>query len=135
MIYDILENKIAEAGLGVAGVSLFRQFMPASVNVGVMTRVPLEGLKIDPNMPCYFNGRMQVIVRHTDPVDGAALARDVSKALEVMYPEDHIANLERGPATVSIFFPETLPIQFPRLESDGIEWSIHFKTSFSFDPL
>jgi hypothetical protein len=133
MIFDIMEKKITDAGLGEAGVSLFRSFMPSECTIGVMTRVPLEGLPVDPHMLTRYKGRMQIITRHTDPVLGAKLASGVAKALTVWSLEYHSPSSERGKATISLFIPETLPIQFPRLEGDGIEWSQHFKTVFAFD--
>lgn len=133
MIFDILEKKISDAGLGVEGETLFRAFMPAETTIGVMSRVPLEGIPVDPFMPGRHKGRMQIITRHTDPVLGAELANKVSKVLTVWSPEHYEPSSERGSATISLFIPLTLPIQFPRLEGDGIEWSQHFNVVFAFD--
>jgi hypothetical protein len=135
MIFDILEQKIQDAGLAVAGQTLFRNNMPADVMIGVMTRVPLEGLQVDANMPGRHKGRMQVITRHTDPVLGAKLSADVTKVLQVQAMERYDATAERGRASISLFYPETLPIQFPRLDGGGLEFSQHFKVVFTCDPL
>ncbi|MDE4297088.1 minor capsid protein [Phaeobacter gallaeciensis] len=135
MIFDILEQKIVDAGLGVAGESLFRQFMPAETLIGIYSREPLDGIPFDPYMPGRYRGRIQIITRHTDPVLGKKLAQDVQKVLTVWSPEDYEPNAERGAASISLFIPETLPIQFPRLEGDGIEWSQHFKTVFVVDEM
>lgn len=133
MIFDILEKKIVDAGLGVEGVSLFRSFMPAETIIGVFCRVPLEGIPVDPYIPGRHKGRIQVISRHTDPVLGGQLAVALERALRVDSPEDYPATSERGSARISLFIPETLPIQYPRLDGDGLEWSQHFKAVFSFD--
>ncbi len=133
MIFDILEKKIVDAGLAEAGVSLFRSFMPAETPVGVFCRVPLEGIPVDPYIPDRYKGRIQVITRHTDPMLGWQLATSLGKVLRVDSPEEHPATTEHGKALISLFIPETLPIQFPRLDGDGIEWSQHFKTVFAFD--
>lgn len=135
MIFDILESKIEAADLGRPGETLFRSFMPAEVKIAIMTRVPLDGIPFDPYMPGRYVGRIQVITRHTDPVEGGLLAASIQKVLTVWGPETYPANEERGEAMISLFIPETLPIQFPRLDGDGLEWSQHFKTAFTFDPI
>ncbi|SCW95652.1 minor capsid protein [Ancylobacter rudongensis] len=134
MIFDILEHKIAAAGLGVPGESLFRGTMPAECTVGVLFRMPLEGIPVDPHIVGWHKPRLQVIVRHTDPVQGEALANKVIKTLLVEHPEDHPATAERGRARITVFYPAQLPIQFPMLEGNAIEWSLNFRTAFSVEP-
>jgi hypothetical protein len=133
MIFDILEKKLEDAGIGIPGETIFRGFLPSEVEIGVMSRVPLDGIPIDHYIPDRYTGKIQIISRHKDPVLGSAMAEAISKALTVQSTERHEANEERGYAEITQFLPETLPIQFPRLEGDGIEWSQHFKAVFSFD--
>lgn len=134
MIYDILEKKLADSGLVVPGMSLFRNSMEADVTVGVMIRTPLTGINIDPFIEGWHKAELQVITRHTDPVEGSKLANAVCKALIVESPEFYPASDERGPAHVNVFYPLTLPIQYPRLEGNGLEFSQHFKAVFGFKP-
>lgn len=134
MIYDILEKKLIDAGLVVAGQNLFRNTMPHDVKVGVMIRVPLTGIAIDPFIEGWHKTQMQVICRHTDPVEGAKFAANVCKALIVESPEMYEASEERGPAHINVFYPSTLPIQYPRLEGNGLEFSQHFDAAFGFKP-
>lgn len=131
MIWDILEKKIIDAGLGVPGTSLFRNTMPAECKVGVMLRAPLQGIKTDPYKPGFFKTPLQAIIRHQDVVDGERLANLVTNALTVAGPEVYQPNADRGQVRISIFFPRELPIQFPHLEGNGIEWSINFVTAFA----
>lgn len=135
MIYDILEEKIRASILLVPGESLFRNYMPPEVTIGAMVRVPLDGIPVDHYMPNYYRGKMQVITRHINPVDGDFMANSISKLLRVEYPESYIASVERGAAIISIFLPLTLPIRFPSLAGNGFEWSQTFTCTFSFDPL
>lgn len=132
MIQSILEDKIEAAGIATPGVDLFRSFMPSDITTGVMTRIPLSGISVDHYIPGWHKTDIQVIVRHTDPVDGAVLARSVTKALEMQGEERYPANEERGDLKLTLFVPETLPIEFPRLDGGGLEWSQTFKTVFSF---
>jgi len=134
MIHDIIEKKIADAGLAVIGESLFRNFMPAEVNVGVMTRDPLQGVNVDPFIFGWYKPDLQLIVRHTDPVIGRQLCDKVIKALLVTSLEQHPATEEHGPAHINLFYPRQEPIQFPRLEGNGIEWSLNFRTAFGVVP-
>jgi len=134
MIFDILEQKIVDAGLGVRGQSLFRNFMPADCKVGVLIRPPLQGVPIDPFIEGWHKSPIQAIVRHFDPVDGLTLANNVSKTLFVEKPEFYEASEERGRAQISQFYPTALPIQFPLLEGNGIEWSVNFFAAFAFEP-
>lgn len=134
MIYDILEQKIITAGLAVAGESLFRDFMPAECSQGVLIRSPLTGVPIDPHIEGWHKVNMQVIIRHPDPVAGVTLANDVIRCLVVEKPETYPASPERGPAHISMFYPRQLPIQFPLLEGNAIEWSINFFAAFGFKP-
>lgn len=134
MIFDILEQKIIDVNLGTPGSSLFRNFMPADCLQGVLLRAPLAGIAVDPTIIGWHKSRMQVVVRHTDPVDGYDYAMKVIKALTFQGNDVYPRNQERGEARLMLFFPETLPVQFPLLEGNAIEWSVHFKTAFSIEP-
>lgn len=134
MIFDILEAKIASAGLGILGQSVFRSFMPDDCTQGVMFRVPLTGITVDPFIEGWVNSRLQMIVRHTDPVLGRIYCDELTRILVVERPENHPQNSERNEVTLSIFYPETEPIQFPRLDGNGIEWSQHFRMAYGSKP-
>lgn len=129
MISDILEQKLVPGGF-VPGQTLFREYFPADCAIGVMTRVPLQGLPLDPGIPDYYKGRMQVIVRHTEPDLGARMAVRVQKLLTTMTRERYPASDLRGEVHLDLFHAETLPISFPRLEGNGFEWSQHFRCAF-----
>lgn len=134
MIQDILEAKLYQAGFE-EGVNVFRNFMPADCVIGVMTRWPLTGLAIDPYIPNYYKGRIQVVLRHKSPVEGAVMAARVQDLLTLRTArEHHLANAERGEVHLDIFQPETLPITFPRLDGNGFEWSQHFSCAFGVKP-
>lgn len=129
MIYDILEQKLTADGF-VEGETLFRNHMPAECVVGVMSRAPISGIPINPNIPNYYKGRMQIIIRHKDPIAGHQMAGRVQKLLTVEAREHYPASEERGETHLDLFRPETIPIFFPRLDGNGFEWSQHFETVF-----
>lgn len=132
MIYDIIEEKLAQIEGIEPGVSLFRNQMPSEIPMAVMVAGPLSGVSVDPYIRGWFKPDVQIVVRHPDPVDGMKLATLISDTLtfegEVKYP----ANDERPEVKLSLFYPKTLPIQFPRLEGNEYEFSQHFVTAFGF---
>lgn len=134
MIHDILEQKLIAIGF-TAGVDLFRSFMPGDVSRGVMTRSALRGILVDPYKPNHYIGEMQIVVRHQDPVDGLKMANLVQRALQVETRTIYPATSERGETHLDMFIPETLPIQFPRLDGSAIEWSQNFHMVFGMKPL
>lgn len=134
MIFDILEEKLTVEGYVTPGESLFRNFMPADCMVGVLLRVPLQGIDIDPHREGWYRTQLQVITRHTNPVDGMAFSKQVTKILFTENRESYPANEERGAVTLDLFYPDSIPIQFPRLEGNGYEWSQHFKVVYGLEP-
>lgn len=131
MIIDVLTEKLIATGLVVPGTSLFREMMPAEISIGVMIRSPLTGIAIDPYIAGWHKTKIQVITRHVDPLEGEKLARSVGKVLTVVTPENYEAAPDREAIRIVRFFPETLPVQFPRLKSNGIEISQHFQAVFA----
>ncbi|MER9176315.1 minor capsid protein [Mesorhizobium sp. M0955] len=131
MIWDIIRTKIEDAGLAVSGADMFEETMPADIKIGIMLRSPLSGIVVDPHIPGFHKPSMQVIVRHTDPVIGRRMALDLVDVLTVVGIEDYDATSARGAIRLSVFYPKTLPIQYPRLDGSCIEWSINFTTAFA----
>ncbi|RWB95534.1 MAG: hypothetical protein EOQ56_27680 [Mesorhizobium sp.] len=131
MIWDILLTKITDAGLAVENENLFLNTIPAEVNLAVMLKAPLTGVVIDPYLPGYYKPSIQAIVRHTDPVEGEAMASQLSRTLTIAGPEFYPANGSRGAVKLSLFYPRTLPIMYPRQDGNSFEWSINFNTAFA----
>lgn len=134
MIWDILEQKLVAAPLSLAavdGVTLFRHTMPSEIAKGIMLKNPLTGIKVDPYLPGFYKPNLQVIVRHTNPEFGDILSDEVVQALRIDEPEDYPQFERRGKTRLHVFYPSTLPIQFPRLDGNGFEWSLNFTTAFA----
>jgi hypothetical protein len=133
VIFDVLTQRLVDLNLGVPGETIFHNFMGAEISRGVMFRTPLTGIPVDP----YIEGRhateIQVITRHTDPVDGMNLANAISRALVLESPR--VFEIDGNRIHVSMVYPKTMPIQFPRLEGNGLEFSQHFDTVFAMKPL
>ena len=127
IIEDVLISKLTKSGLVVPGTTLFNAMMPAEVSIGVMIKPPLTGIKIDPYIKDWHKTRMQIITRHIDPVEGEILANKICNELIVEKPELH----KTHNCKIVRFYPEALPVQFPRLKGNGIEFSQHFQTVFA----
>lgn len=135
MIWDIIEAKLSAANLATPGVNLFRQTLPAALNNGIMLRAPLEGIHVDMYLPGYYKPQLQVIVRHTDPVAGGLLAKKIQKALTTTNVERYPPTADRGQVQISLFYPRTLPIEYPLLDGKTREWSLNFNTAFTLAEL
>lgn len=132
MIWDIIQKKIENAGIASeADGNLFLDEMPGDVTIAVMMKSPLSGIRIDGYIPGYYTPTLQLIVRHTDPVEGLKIANRVIEVLKVETPELHVATADRGEVQINRFYPRELPIRYPRLDGGTIEWSINFLTSFT----
>lgn len=131
MIMDILGDKLVAANLGTKAKSIFNHQMPAEVNVGVFFRYPLTGVTIDPYIPGWYKARVQVIVRHNSVTEGEKFSYRVNEVLQVEGEEIYVDAEAKTTTRLMRFFPETLPVRYPRLEGNQIEWSTHFDAVFS----
>ncbi|TDW20405.1 hypothetical protein EV128_12535 [Rhizobium azibense] len=135
MIWDIIVKKLVDANLGVAGETIFRSTMPADAEVAIGLFEPLDGIRVDPNLPDFYKPNLKVIVRHNKVSDGRKLADQVMKALTIVTEEIYAENEERGRVHLKVFHPKSLPIQFPANIGNLTEWSINFQTAFTLKPL
>lgn len=131
MIWDIISKKLSDAGLGVEGETMFEKRFPADADIGIGFFEPLGGIVVDPHRPGFFKPELQIIVRHKNITEGTELAKAVMKTLTVKGEKFYPANAERGAVMLKVFYPQTLPIQFPALDGNCTEWSVNFTTAFS----
>ena len=121
-----LANEIDALNLGV---ETFLDAMPGDVNTGILVRAPLSGIPIDHYLPGYYKTSIQVIVRAQKHDRGDALAKQLMDALTThqtkAYSSSGLPNL-----VINHMLPETLPIKYPRSDSNGIEWSLNFMVAY-----
>lgn len=132
MIFDALEHRLEQSGLLVPGETLFRHFMPGEISVGAFMRAPLDGIKINPSMPNWYTGEIQVITRHTDPVVGEDLASRIGDVLTIRALTQFPMLTGYQDAHVTKAQPLTLPIRFPRLQGNGLEFLQTFFVAFGY---
>jgi hypothetical protein len=129
MKLEILAKVLEDAGIGTIGETIFVHRMDAETNVGILLRNPLDGTPVDPNLPGYYRSKLQAIVRHTTQQAGDELTGRVGKALK-MFNRRFTGPGGELVMKINHIFPSQLPITYPRLPGQGIEWSLNFTTSY-----
>jgi hypothetical protein len=129
MRIDLLADLLAAAKVGTPGKDIFEEEMPADVKAGVLLKLPLQGVPIDHELPGYYRGAVQAIVRAQKVDTGDRLAKRVMEALTL---SEHSFTNEAGEEVMHVNFlrPRTLPIVYPRSDGNGKEWSINLDASY-----
>jgi hypothetical protein len=124
MRYDLIAKILADA-YRRDRQTYSQHRMPADIDAGVLVRGPLDGIKVDHEIPGYFKAPIQVIYRHFDQDQGDTKARAIVAALTL-----HNRELLDGatPVCSSSRCSRDPADRLPRLDGDGIEWSINFDT-------
>lgn len=130
MKLELLAQVLEDAGLGTIGTDIFVHRMDAECPRGIMLRDPLDGTPVDPNLPGYYRSKLQAIVRATAQADGDTLSKQVGRALKMF--NRRFTDPVSGELLLKInhIYPSQLPITYPRMEGQGIEWSLNFVTSY-----
>lgn len=129
--FDLLGKLLSDANIAVEGKSLFIHRMPADCDVGVLIRLPLEGVPVDEYLPGFYKTKFQVIVRESDQKAGDSKSDDIIATLRSLKKRELTENGVLA-MTVNQIYLLSLPIVFPRSEdSQSLEWSINFMGSFA----
>src|ERR1700732_4089034 len=83
MRYDLIAKVIQDAGFGTMGVNIFIHRMDVECENGILIRGPLDGIPSDDNLPDYYRGSMQVIIRHATQEVGDDIARRLWPTVEM----------------------------------------------------
>jgi len=131
MRLEIIAEVLASVGLGRIGESIFVHHMPPECREGVMVKTPLTGIEICAELPGYYRGGLQVIVRAQKHERGEEMAKTVLRALSTLQRKEYIHPQTRQPEMiVNQMIPKALPVRYPRSDGNGIEWSINFDCSY-----
>ena len=112
--------------LGKLSKTLFMQMMPASCREGILLRAPLTGTTINHELPGFYKGEFQMIVRSTSYEDGEDLAKKVVAALTI-----ELTGTVVGSQTFNYCRPRTLPVAFPLSVGDLIEYNVTFDACYT----
>ena len=110
-------------GLGIQGKTIFVDQMPMECVGGILLRSPLEGAKIDYELPGYYKARIDMTVRAGGYDAGRAAAALVSTALTIV--EKQVGNIY-----VKYLRPNTLPIVYQLSKGNLLEFAVEFSAVF-----
>jgi hypothetical protein len=127
MNLEQMAQALEDAGVGVQKKTLFINRLPVTVPTGILLKTTTAGTPIDWELPGFFRGKFQAIVRDPDFTAGAALAQQVSDALT--FDETQLDGIY-----VKYVRPRNLPVAFPVNDADLIEFSINFDICFVLTP-
>lgn len=114
MNIEAIADRLATAGLGINGKTLFATEMPTSCKKGILLMHPYYGTPIDHELPGYFVTEFRLVVRDTDYPAGEALAKAASAALTIKLDGTV------GTMLVKKMLPQNLPRPYRR--SAGGYW-------------
>lgn len=126
-ILEVMAARMQSQGVpeyGAAGESLFIHHMPEEVKRGVVLMNPYSGFQIDHELPRYYKGRFEVIVREKDHVEGKQLAKDVAQAITITTSQV-VSGLD-----IRFVRPVNKPVIFPISDGAMLELSTHFEFAY-----
>jgi hypothetical protein len=115
-----LALRLARMRLARQGVDLFVQMMPLDAPSGVLLRCPPPGTKINNELPGFYRGDFQVIVRGESYDDTEARMVNVVAALT-------LNQVDEGPQHFNFCRPTTQPVSFPLSRGNLVETSVQFE--------
>jgi hypothetical protein len=78
-----ITNRLEEQGVGTPGKDVFINFLPASVQLGILLRDYFGGTPTTPELPGYYKTSFMLIVRATSMESGQELLGNAIAALTV----------------------------------------------------
>ena len=123
MILEAVAEFLKSERVAVGGKDLFIHEMPSKVSIGVLLLTPLSGTTINHELPKYRTAGFQVIVRHTDHVNGRLLVDQVMASLTM-------ANVTLGGLKVNFIRPKHEPVVYPTSEGDFLEFSVNYDANY-----
>jgi len=128
---DLLAKRLQDKGVGNIGTDIFLHFMPVECSKGVLVKEPLHGMILNNELPGFIKTNFQIIVRAGNQVEGQDLVDRVSAAMKI---KNELTLVESGSGEFAMkiiqCLPSNLPIRFPRLDGNEIEWSLNYHISF-----
>jgi len=128
---DLIAKLLQDNGAGKIGSTIFLHFMPVECKKGVLIKEPLAGMQTNNELPGFYKTRFQIIVRAPTQTEGDALVKIIQKAI-LMKQERSFYEPGSNAFAMKVLhcLPDSLPIRFPRLEGNEIEWSLNYQISF-----
>ena len=119
MKLEPISQLLIDEGVVTGNGDIFLFEMPSECKKGILMKLPLQGVPVDPELPLYYRCDFQVIVRAQKHADGYPLAELVRQKLT--FTERTVGTLH-----IQELRPLTLPISYRRSDGNGLEWSLAF---------
>jgi hypothetical protein len=129
MKLELLAQVLQDAGYGTVAQNIFVHSMDADCKQGILLRNPLDGVPVDVNLPGYYKHSVQIIVRSPDQATGDVLISNAAAAL-TMYGRVFNDNSGKLLMKINHLVPRTLPRRYPRLDGQGIEWTLDLNSNY-----
>lgn len=113
----------AQTITGLPTGEVYIGIIPSDVPVGVALTSAYQGMPVDPELPGYHKGPMQMIVRAKKSLDAENIAQLASDLLT-------FEGVQVGDIYVNYIRPRHLPAVFPRSNGDHYEASVNFDLCF-----
>jgi hypothetical protein len=118
-----LATRLHTLKIGIKEKTLFLHMMPAGAQA-ILLRSPLAGTAINHELPGFFRGEFQIIVRSPDALEGEKLIKRVVEALTMADGE------EVGTQTFKYCRPRHQPVAFPLSDGSLIETTVQMDCCF-----
>jgi hypothetical protein len=130
MQVEPLVSLLVNANLGVAGQTIFIDYMSENINSGILLLSSLAGNTIDYELPGWrWHDSFQAIIRSPDRAAGMALAIQVKNALTIL--QDTVVSAPSGQSySLRYLRPIHDPIVYPRQLGGVWEISINFNACY-----
>ena len=109
---------------GLPSDEIYANTIPSDRKIGAMLTAGYKGMSVDPEIPAYHKGPMQLIVRAGESLDAEAIAQLVSDYLMLCQ------EVTVGDIFIHYINPRHLPVVFPASNGDHYEASVNFDVCF-----
>lgn len=115
MILEKIADRLDAAALGV---SVFINQMPEDAEKSILLADPLSGIMVDHELPGYYQGQFDLVVRHSNYQQGEQLCKDAVAAIKM-------ENVTIDAVRFLYLRDNHLPVSFPSSKADFIEFSVN----------
>lgn len=123
MWLEDLTNFVRDARIEHVGQSVFMYTMPHDLQPALMLTSSYAGIPVDPELPGYYKGSIQLIAR----AKKSSLAEAASQAASDLLTME---NVDIGDTHINYLRPRHLPVLYPRSAGDYYEAAVNLDICF-----
>lgn len=120
---DDLGTVMEGKGLGTVGIDIFCLFAPPEKTNYALLYPSADPPVVDPELPGYYTGKFQIIVRHVDHAEGLDKCKAIAEAMT-------FNNLETTNLLIRRCRPLTQARIYRRSESGSLEFAVSYDIRF-----